>query len=182
MMTRQIGPWLLAIAAMSGSAYAQTNFMQPTPEELSMTSLPGYPGASAVVLNREEITKDDLHVVFHYERIKILTKEGEKFANVSLPFVSVAEEYGLSGDEKTLGDIAARTIHADGTVIPFTGKPYLKVMEKGQDVKVQERVFTLPDVDVGSIIEYRYATRIADNRFESPDWYIQGDLYVRQAH
>ena len=41
---------------------AQTSFAPPTPEELAMTSLPGYPGAAAVVLNREEITKDDMHV------------------------------------------------------------------------------------------------------------------------
>ena len=71
--------------------------MQPTPEELSMTSLPGYPGAAAVVLNREETTKDDLHSVFHYERIKILTKDGEKYANVTLPFVSFAQD-GLRSD------------------------------------------------------------------------------------
>jgi hypothetical protein len=170
--------------AVSGAACAQqANFMPPTPEELSMTSLPGYPGAAAVVLNREETTKDDLHAVFHYERIKILTKDGEKYANVTLPFVSTTEEYGeFGGNEKTLEDIAGRTIHSDGTIIPFTGKPYLKVLEKGQNIKVQERVFTLPDVEAGSIIEYRYATRIADHRYEPPDWYIQGDLYVKQAH
>ncbi len=148
-----------------------------------MTSLPGYPGAAAVVLNREETTKDDLHAVFHYERIKILTKDGEKYANVTLPFVSVAQSwYSADGDDKTLEDIQGRTIHADGKIIPFTGKPYLKVLDKSQDVKVQERVFTLPDVEVGSIIEYRYATRIADNIYEAPDWLIQGDLYIKQAH
>jgi hypothetical protein len=157
--------------------------MRPTPEELSMTSLPGYPGAAAVVLNREETTKDDLNTVFHYERIKILTKDGEKYANVTLPFISVAQNsYSETGDDKTLGEITGRTIHADGTIIPFTGKPYLKVLEKDQDVKRQERVFTLPDVEVGSIIEYRYVTRIADNIYEAPDWYIQGELYVKQAH
>lgn len=148
-----------------------------------MTSLPGYPGAAAVVLNREETTKDDMHAVFHYERIKILSKEGEKYANVALPFVSTSQNSSSgSGDDKTLEQISGRTIHADGSVIPFTGKPYLKMLEKGQDVKVQERVFTLPDVEVGSILEYRYATHIADNVYESPDWFIQGPVYVRQAH
>ena len=76
---------------MGGAAYGQASFTQPTPEELSMTSLPGYPGVAAVVLNREEVTKDDLHTVFHYERIKILTKDGEKYANVTLPFVSASQ-------------------------------------------------------------------------------------------
>jgi transglutaminase-like putative cysteine protease len=169
--------------AMSGVACAQTSFAPPTPEELSMTSLPGYPGAAAVVLNREQITKDDMHAVFHYERIKILTKDGEKYANVTLPYVSTSDMWSVGGaDEKTLDQITGRTIHADGKIIPFTGKPYLKVLEKGQDVKVQERVFTLPDVEVGSIIEYGYTTRIADHVYEAPDWYIQGELYVKHAH
>ena len=43
-------------------------------------------------------------------------------------------------------------------------------------------VFTLPDVQVGSIIEYRYATRYNDEVYEAPDWIIQGDLYVKSAH
>jgi hypothetical protein len=168
---------LLAMVGMMGAAaYAQGAFIAPTPEELAMTSLPGYPGAAAVVLYREEITNDDLHVVQHYDRIKILTKEGEKYANVELPFTTTTD------DDKTVGDIAGRTIHADGSIVRFTGKPYLKLIEKSQDLKSQERVFTLPDVEVGSIIEYRYATRINDNVVESPDWYIQGDLYLKSAH
>jgi hypothetical protein len=183
MTMRWMGAGMLVVMMGGVVGRAQTNFAPPTPEELTMTSLPGYPGAAAVVLNREEVTKDDLHVVFHYERIKILTKEGEKYANVELPFVSTTEDYdGGGGNGKTLEEIAGRTIHADGKIIPFMGKPYLKVLEKGQDMKVQERVFTLPDVEVGSVLEYRYATHIADNVVESPDWYIQGELYVKQAH
>jgi hypothetical protein len=175
----------LVVVTLAGgvAARAQTNFMPPTPEELAMTSLTGYPGVAAVVLNREEITKDDQHVLFHYDRIKILTKEGQKYANVELPFVSTSQDYGpMGGDNKTLEEIAGRTIHPDGTIIPFTGKPYLKVIDREKGLKLQERIFTLPDVEVGSIIEYRYATRIADNMYEAPDWYIQGDLYLKSAH
>ena len=157
-------------------------FMKPTKEELSMTSLPGYPGAPAVVLYREQITKDDLHTQQFYDRIKILTEDGKKYANVELPFISSMGNGDYAGDDKSLGDIEGRTIHPDGSIIPFTGKPYLKVIEKGGNYKVQERVFTLPDVEVGSIIEYRYATRYNDMVYEAPDWYIQGELYVKAAH
>jgi hypothetical protein len=87
-----------------------------------------------------------------------------------------------NGNEETVGEIVGRTIHSDGTIIPYSGKPYEKTMEKGKDFKYQARVFTLPGVEVGSIIEYRYATRYNDNTFESPDWYIQGDLFVKSAH
>ena len=163
---------------------AQTQFIEPTKDELSMTSLPGFPGVAAVILNKEEITRDDMHSSAHYARIKILTEDGKKYANVELPYVTTNGDYygEMVGNDKTLEDIQGRTIHPDGTVIPFTGKPYLKVIEKGKGIKVQEKIFTLPDVTVGSIIEYRYATRINDMLYESPDWIIQGDLYVKSAH
>ncbi len=178
---------MLGTMVMGGMMWAQAHvtngFIKPTAEELAMTSLPGFPGASAVVLLREEVTNDDMHSVEHYDRIKILTKDGEKYANVELPFYSttyVDSEH--LGDNKSLGEIVGRTIHADGTIIPLTAKPYLKVIEKQQGVKIQEKVFTLPDVEVGSIIEYRYTTRIDDNMYEAPDWYIQGELYLKAAH
>jgi hypothetical protein len=165
------------------AARAQSNFIEPTKDELAMTSLPGYPGVAAVVLNREFITKDDLHSASHYDRIKILTEDGKKYANVELPYVTTTDSYDIGGaNDKTIDTIQGRTIHPDGTVIPFTGKPYLKVIEKSRDVKVQEKIFTLPDVTVGSIIEYRYSTRINDNLYEAPDWIIQGDLYIKSAH
>jgi len=44
------------------------------------------------------------------------------------------------------------------------------------------KVFTMPDVEVGSIIEYRYTLRYDDYYFMSPDWYIQSELYTRKAH
>ncbi len=175
---RMTGVALLGLC-LPGVAMAD-QWMKPTAEELAMTSLPKYPGASALYLFREEITRDDLHVVQHYERIKILSEKGKDYANVELGFVASIGNFG--GDDKTVGDISGRTIHADGTIIPFTGKPYLKMMEKGKSYKYQARVFTLPDVQVGSIIEYRYATRYNDMFFESPDWYLQGPLFVRSAH
>ena len=190
-----------AIAAVllfvAGRMYAVDGFLKPTPEELAMTSVPGNPGAAAVVLFREEIAKDDLHEVLHYERIKILTEEGKKYANVALEFTNVNRYDDISSEQKTVEDIVARTIHADGTIIPFTGKPYLKTDEKVSDldvyeresgtklradVRAQERVFTMPEVEVGSIIEYRYATRWSQDFYEPPYWYIQGDIYVQSAH
>lgn len=178
-----VGFVLAGLATSSGTVYAADTFMKPTPEELAMKELPGYPGVAAVVLYREQVTMDDLHVVQHYDRIKVLTEDGKKYANVELSFVSLSD-YGDNSytDDKKIGEIVGRTIHADGTVIPFTGKPYLKTMESTKNVKYQAKVFTLPDVEVGSIVEYRYTTRYDDHAFESPEWYIQGDLYVKSAH
>jgi hypothetical protein len=173
----------LVLAMATVGAWASDPFIKPTPEELAMKELPGFPNAAAVVLSREELTIDDLHVVKHHDRIKVLSEEGKKYANVELYYVSFSE-YGDNAytDDKKLGEIIGRTIHADGTIIPFTGKPYVKTMESSKHVKYQAKVFTLPDVEVGSIIEYSYTTRYDDHAFESPEWFIQGDLYLKSAH
>ena len=183
---RVIAAAAFAAMMMGGvTAQASDTFQKPTAEELSMTSVPGYPGASAVVLFREQITTDNLHSIQRYERVKILTEDGKKYANVELRYVRTEgynEAGGYNGSEEDVQDIQGRTIHADGTIIPFTGKPYVKTIEKSKDLKYQAKVFTLPDVEVGSIIEYRYATRYNDTIVEEPEWYIQGDLFVKQAH
>jgi Domain of Unknown Function with PDB structure (DUF3857)/Transglutaminase-like superfamily len=163
------------LTLVSLSAHAQ--WTPPTPEELSMTAQPEVPGAAAVYLFREETTEDDFHMFSIYVRLKVLTEKGKEYANVELEYASVAFGGGTS-----IADIAGRTIHPDGTIIPFTGKPYEKLVEKTQGVKVMSKVFTMPDVEVGSIIEYRYKRRLQDNYFQSPQWYIQSDLFTRNAH
>jgi hypothetical protein len=179
---RSISAAALLAAAVCATPMRADDFTKPSSEELKMTSLPGYPGAPAVVLNYEQITQDDLHVQHFYVRIKILTEDGKKYANVELPFVNgPADDYGNSVDND-MDSINGRTIHADGTIIPFTGKPYLKTIEKEQGIKVQERVFTLPDVEVGSIIEYHFSKRYNDMFYEAPQWIIQRELFIKSAH
>ena len=149
----------------------------PTAEELSMTSQPEVPGAAAVYLYREETTEDSNHMFSIYTRLKVLTDRGKEYGNVELEFVSVRDGGGY-----TINGVSGRTIHPDGTVIPFTGKPYDKLIEKTKGTKYMAKVFSMPDVTVGSIIEYRYQLRYDDNYFISPDWYVQSKLFTRKAH
>ena len=93
-----------------------------------MTSIPEVPGAAAVYLNREETTEDKLHAWSVYVRLKVLTEKGKDYANVELNYA-----HGREGAGYTVGDIAGRTIHPDGTVIPFIGKPYEKLIEKNME-------------------------------------------------
>ena len=168
------------LGLMAHSVWASEPFGPPKPDELAMKSVEGYPGAPAVVLYREEIDNSLDHSIQRYERVKILTEEGKKYANIELGYRSTSffnDDYWLN---IRLSDIAGRTIHADGTIVPFTGKPYEAEVEKVKGVKVKEKIFTLPDVQVGSIIEWRY-TKYSDG-FGAPDWYIQGELYVKSAH
>jgi len=166
---------LLVTVLMSGVlAHASEPFAAPKPEELAMTSVPGYPGLPAAVLFREETMRSDLHMVEHYERIKILTEDGKKFANVDLGL-----SYGQSATQGLADSIKGRTIHADGKIIPYSDKPHVQIEVKSGDVKVERTVFTLPQVEVGSVIEYRY---FSPSISYTPQWLVQGKLFVMSAH
>jgi hypothetical protein len=168
---------LSASFVLFSTALRAAEWTAPTPEELSMTSQHQVPGAAAVYLYREETTDDKLHSFTIYTRLKVLTERGKEYANVELSY-----EHSYEGGSISVEDIQGRTIHPDGTIIPFTGKPYDKLIEKSQGVKFMAKVFTLPDVEVGSIIEYRYNLRYDDQYFIAPRWYIQSDLFTRKAH
>ena len=163
---------VLYFAAVSPAVvYAQ--FQPPTPEELKMTSDPKAPGADAVYLNIEEIANDPLHYQSYYARIKVLTEKGKDLATVELPY--------LKGNTK-IADIKGRTIHSDGTIYPLTVKPEDLMVAKAGELQIGQKVFTLPNVEVGSILEYRYDLRYDDNEFSSPQWEIQGSHFVHAAH
>jgi hypothetical protein len=112
-----------------------------------MTSEPKAPGAPAIYLYRQVDRDDQANRERNYARIKILTEEGRKYADIEIPFL---KEWG---DIKA---IQARTIRPDGTIVNFDGKVYEKMIVKAKGVKFLAKTLTLPDVQAGSIIEYRY--------------------------
>jgi Domain of Unknown Function with PDB structure (DUF3857)/Transglutaminase-like superfamily len=172
---------LLLVAFIAFPLTAGAQFHDPTKEELSMTSDPKAPGAAAVYLYFEQKTDDDLHYRSVYARIKVLTEKGKDLATVEVPYTH--------GEQKVT-DIKARTIHADGTVVPLEGKPgskpedllAMKVLTRDGVSQIAKRVINLPSVEVGSILEYQYTIRYDDNVFSSPWWDIQKAHFVHQAH
>jgi hypothetical protein len=168
---------LFFLLAIASPALLLAQFQQPTDEELKMTADPKAPGAAAVYLDVEEIANDPLHYQSVYVRIKVLQEKGKELATVQLPY--------LSGSTKVT-DIKARTIHPDGTVIPLAGKPEDLLSAKttsknGDQWQFGRKVFTLPSVEVGSILEYRYQLRYDDQHFSSPTWEIQRPYFVHHA-
>jgi len=165
-------PSLLLLAVFAYPARSAAQFQEPTQEELKLTADPKAPGAAAMYLYREDITDQTDNSHTYYERIKVLTEKGKELATVRIP-------YEVGTDKVT--ELQARTIHADGAVIPLTEKPADLVDYKSKDVQFKSEVFTMPAVDVGSILEYRvrvkYAIYVA-----APTWWIQQPYYVRKAH
>jgi Domain of Unknown Function with PDB structure (DUF3857)/Transglutaminase-like superfamily len=166
-------PIVFICLGSASSALLRAQFQEPTKEELTMTEDPKAPGADAVYLYREEVTDDALHFQSYYERIKVLTEKGKELATVRTPY-----EHGIDN----VSDIQGRTIHADSTVIPLTAKPADLMDFKGKAFQVNTVVFTLPSVEVGSILEYRLKVRSPDNRVSEPLWNIQQTYFVHKAH
>src|SRR5271166_6176167 len=68
---------------------AGDRFQAVSAEELAMKSEPLAPGAPAIILLRQ-VDRDDNGTTSHednYVRIKILTGEGRKYADVEIPFL-----------------------------------------------------------------------------------------------
>lgn len=164
----------LCLLLVPFSAFASSGWQQPTAEELSMKSYPADPDAPAVYLYREETVDDNVHIHTVYARVKILSEKGkEMFGDIEIPY---------EAEFSTIRDVSGRTIHSDGTVIPFTGKPYDKMLVKEGNERVNAKVFSMPDVQVGSILEFRWVLSYSDSFFEPPQWYIQQRVPVLKAH
>ena len=116
---------------------------------------------------------DTLHYHTQYVRIKVLTEKGKELATVSVPYVR---------NSFKITDVRARTIHADGKVIPLDVKPSDLMEAKVTGYQLNKVVFTLPDVQVGSILEYTWQLRYDDNTVSEPNWEIQQPYFVRKAH
>lgn len=144
-----------------------------TPEELSMTSIKEQPGAPAVVLQREEVDDDMNNFHSVYERIKVLTEAGRENANVEIPY----RRRGFNID-----GISGRTVHSDGSVVQLQAKPFDKTVIKEGDLKINVKSFSMPDVQVGSILEYRYTLRYQDHMVLPPTWQVQTNLFQRKAY
>lgn len=143
-----------------------------SPAELQMTSVPEAPGAPAVYLYRQVDRDDIANHEYNYLRIKILTEEGRKYANVEIPF--------FNGNE-SVHSIKARTIRPDGTIANFEGKPMDKMIVKAKGVKYMAKVIVLPDVQVGSIIEYHYMNQLKEHYVFDSHWIVSEELFTKYA-
>lgn len=83
----------------------------------------------------------------HYIRIKIFTDRGRDSQST----------VSLTSLPDWITDIAGRTIKPDGSILELKKDAVLdRVVLKTNDLKVQTKSFTLPGVQAGSIIEYRW--------------------------
>jgi hypothetical protein len=153
-------------------------FQQPTQEELTMRSEPKAPGAAAVYLNIEESYGLEPGIANFHVRIKVLTEKGKALGTVEIPYREGVEQVAL---------IKGRTIHPDGTSLPLTEPPQDLPGESTnglQGAQYDRKVFTLPSVKTGSILEYSYQIRGVDLHDPASHtvWRVQRDYFIHKEH
>lgn len=163
---RVLFAFFLMLAVLIAPARGQ-DWLPITSQELAMKESPLSPGAHAVMLYRQVETDDVNSVEYHYYRIKVLTDTGRKYADIEIPY--------RKGFHK-VGGIKARTVRPDGSEVKFNGQVFDKVLVKARGVKVHSKTFTLPEVQAGSILEYRYDIRWPVHLLNNPEWEVQHEL------
>jgi hypothetical protein len=105
-------------------------------------------------------------------RIKILKDKGLDNANIKLRFFS---KLGY----ENITDISAVTYNLDNSGNIVTTKlEKSSIYKKPIDERISEVVFTMPDVKVGSVIEYKYSDK-KESIEDLDDWYFQDDIPTR---
>ncbi|HEY4950728.1 MAG TPA: DUF3857 domain-containing protein [Candidatus Acidoferrales bacterium] len=167
--------WAAAIAPRPSSA--GDDWLPIPPADLALQDNPASPGAHAMILYRESAVNEkyaatDGASVSEYVRIKIFTQEGTDQANVEIPFVK---------ESSNIESIRARTIRPDGGIVNFEGKPFEKIIEKRSGEKFLAKTFTLPDVQPGCIIEYKFRRQYKAQVLYDQSWTLSGDLFTREG-
>jgi hypothetical protein len=149
---------ILVLGALEGAAFAGPQKWPPITEaEKAVTQCPGQPGAPAVYLYREQTSNHNDWTFSAFARLKILTPAGKDYGTIEIPFSNVWRVEG----------IWARVLQPDGRIAPFSGEIYEKTVLQVGRLKTLVKTFALPDLDVGSIIEYGYSLKLDLNRAAS---------------
>jgi len=166
----------LCVILMNGMPAAADNWRQVDPSELAQKTAKVEPGADAEAIFWDVRVEDsadhgDLKLTLsHYIRIKIFTNLGkEKYATIE-----IEESRG-----RNIGDIAGRTIKPDGSTVELKKDGIFdRQLVKAKGVKVRGKAFTLPNVEVGDIIEYRYKEHRDNELAQYMRLYYQRDLPI----
>jgi hypothetical protein len=171
---RSLAAALACAAVLAASPAARADDWLPiSPDELKMTSDPKAPGAPAIYLYRQ-VDRVDTARAGHennYIRIKILTEAGRDYANIEIPY----------RDKESISSIRARTIRPDGSIASFDGQVFKTTTQKKRDSKHFVKSFTVPDVQIGSIIEYRFSYDFDDNWIFDSEWTVSAPLFTKKA-
>ena len=161
----------IALSAVFAVQASAAEFPEITPADREVTSVPGQPNASAVVLVKKGkfsvsgivVRKPLLNYSVQVRR-KILAEEGKKYGEISI----------VHGTFSKLHRFQGRTVLADGRVIPLPkDATFKRRASKSKNIFVTSVAF--PAVEVGAILDYSYELHLQSASFIEP-WYFQEEI------
>jgi len=189
-----LSPSVLAIAsALSASplaAQVPANWPPISAQDLALKDSPINPGEPAMILLYDVQNDNNSSSETIFKRIRVFREEGKKYADIEIPYFE---------KETQVEEIRASVTLPDGKTENFAGSIYDKEIVKMKKFRWSAKTFTLPNVGVGSIIEYSYRLHwhakipdvfrnpsryLIDGAFAYPaaEWPIQQNLSVRHSH
>lgn len=148
-----------------------------TPEERDLKRVEQDPDADAVFLLKERSGRilkradDVVNVIDVHVRYKILNERGKRYGDIQIE----------AGKYSRVSNIRARTVKADGTVVPVApDQIFEKVTLQVGSYKETAWVFHFPAVEPGAILEYRYDRHDNEKIFLAP-FYFAGPEFTLRA-
>ncbi|MGM0579312.1 MAG: DUF3857 domain-containing protein [Bacteroidota bacterium] len=129
--------------------------------------------AEALILldSGHSVYNEDFELIFtHTTKIEILSEEGLDWANVMIPYSENDSLIFIKGHTYNLDDNDSLKIDSLQT----------ENIEKEVRNGLVENYFSMPNAQVGSIIEYSYQIKIEDWK-ELNSWYFQNDIPVEKS-
>jgi len=170
--------WLLAL--LGGCAGTNRWSTQIDWKDLSLAETPtaaDYPNLPAVILlddGRLEVFNNlGYSTMTHRTVIKILNRSGLRFANITIPYASESE----------VTSIQARTIDSTGKITVLDPKNIFDVNLYPEFMlysDVRAKIFTLPAVEVGCVIEYTFTKRFSSRSYWTA-WAFQQEIPTRHS-
>ena len=148
---------------------AVDDWLPIAPEDLALKDNPASPGADAMILYRQSEIITGESAVDDYVRIKIFTQEGLKYGDVQINYQKGFAE---------LQNLRARTIRPNGEIMNWDGKAFDSTVMKYRDYEMAAKKLTLPGLEPGCIIEYRFREHFG-SRYLDLSWIVQEKLYTR---
>ncbi len=166
-------PAMIILQGCSGNDWAR-RINWPGIDIKNLPTETQFPGVPALIL--EDEGSIDIHVLSDaafsvYDRhtiIKVFNSRGFKYANIAVP-------YGINSE---VDEIEARTIGADGKITVLNPEKIYDVNLYPNFVFYSDqraKIFTLPAVTEGCILEYRYRITIRSRTYGSR-WRFQSEI------
>ena len=175
--------FVLTLFAVCSLAFGQKKFSKITAADFATPSEAADSSVDAVYIYDIGETRVTATTGLNIEtqvkvRMQIVTEKGKEYANKAVVFYYNPK--GAQADNDKISSISAASYNlVDGKVVKTAMSSKYEFKEQIDDHRMRLK-FSIPEVKVGSIIEYKY-TIISPRYSDIPTWYFQHSEPVRYS-